>query len=334
MAAAGAILLSATSVVAENFDVRGQLLHLKFGDSVAHHFVRRQELNSAETLSADDLVSADITSASAAATATGTTASDLWDEPDSTTLSASRTRGSLFASATASASDDYYGYWSGPDSAYLLDMCMPNMFDESRARDLGIKFYVTSVEEGYREAAKLAISLGGSPFPCEQAVYIEYACHANATKPVDYLAEQQCYCGSTFWEADQACNDCLLSHGAKGPSKKDYGDRMYSFSSKVCATTPMAGGIIAAAKTDLPDQTAIFGYEEASAVAHPSQTAVSYYAEVKPMSVPAITGEAAARQTTWGNWGGNGGFSGAGVNTAPMVGVILGAMALGAGLIL
>lgn len=296
LAAACGILLSATSVAAENFDVRGQLLKHKFGDFVAHHLVRRQELNATEIQSADDLVSANTTS--------------------------------------ASASDDYYGYWSGPDATYLVDMCMPNMFDESRARDLGIKFYVTSIEAGYVEAAKLAISLGGSPFPCEQSIYIEYACHANATKPVDYLAEQQCYCGSTFWEADQACNDCFLAHGLKGPSKKDYGDTMNSFSSKVCAATPIAGGIIAAAKTDLPDQTAILSYEKASAVAHPSQTAVSYYAEVKPMSIPAITGEAAARQTTWGNMDGKGGFSGAGVNVAPMCGAILGAMALGAGLIL
>lgn len=332
LAAAGALLLSATSVAAENFDVRGQLLHHKFGDSVAHHLIRRQEFNSSETQTADDLLSSEVTSATP--TATDSSASDLWGELDSVTLSASRTGGSLLSSATASVSDDYYGYWSGPDAAYVADMCMPNLFDESRARGLGIELYVTSVEAAYLEAAKLAISLGGSPFPCEQSIYIEYACHANATKPVDYLAEQQCYCGSTIWEADQACNDCLLAHGLKGPSKKDYGDMMSSFSSKVCAATPMAGGIGAAAETDLPDQTAILSYEKASAVAHPSQTAVSYYAEVKPMSIPTITGEAVARQTTWGNMDGKGGSSSAGVNVAPMMGAILGAMSLGAALIL
>lgn len=333
LAAAGALLLSATFVTAESFDVRNMVLEHKFGDLVAHQLVRRQEFNSTETQTPDDLLSSELTSVTA--TATGASASDSSGDLDSTTVAPSRTRSALFGAATTSASDsDYYGYFSGPDLAYIANMCMPNLVDTSRANSLGIKLKVTNQKDAYLEMAKLVISLGGSPFPCEQGLYIEYACHANATKPVDYLAEQQCYCGSTFWEADQACNDCFLAHGLKGPSKKEYGDRMNSFSSKVCDSTPMPRGIGMAAQTELPDQTAILRYESASAVAHPSKSAVSYYATIKPMSVPAITGEAAARQTTWGNMDGKGGYSGAGVNAAPMLGAILGAMALGAGLIL
>lgn len=333
LAAAGALLLSAASVAAESFDVRNMALEHKFGDLVAHQPVRRQEFNSTETQNPDDL-SSEFTSATA--TATGARASDLQGDLDSTTVAPSRTRSALFGAATttSASNSDYYGYWSGPDLEYIADMCMPNLVDTSRAYSLGIKLQVTNQKDAYLEMAKLVISLGGSPFPCEQGLYIEYACHANATKPVDYLAEQQCYCGSTFWEADQACNDCFLAHGLKGPSKKEYGDRMTSFSSKVCDSTPMPHGIGMAAQTDLPDQTSILSYESASAVPHPSKSAVSYYATIKPMSVPAITGEAAARQTTWGNMDGKGGSSGAGVNAAPMLGAILGAMALGAGLIL
>ena len=335
LAAAGALLLSATSAAAESFDVRNMILSHKFGDLAAHHLIRRQEFNSTETRRPDDIIDSENASASASATTTGASPSDLWGDLDSTTLAPSRTSSAFFGSATTSASDsDYYGYWSGPDLEYLADMCMPNLVDTSRAYSMGIKLQVTNQKDAYLEMAKLVISLGGSPFPCEQGMYIEYACHANATKPVDYLAEQQCYCGSTFWEADQACNDCFLAHGLKGPSKKDYSERMNSFSSKVCDSTPMPQGIGMAAQTELPDQTALLSYEGASAVAHPSKSAVSYYATIKPMSVPTITGEAAARQTTWGNMDGKGGFNGAGMNVAPMFGAILGAVALGAGLIL
>lgn len=110
---------------------------------------------------------------------------------------------------------------------------------------------------------------------------------------------------------------------------------MSSFSGKVCDATPAPGGILAAAKTDLPVQTAIgtdMSFAPKSVVKHLSSTAVSLYADLPSLSIPAITGEATARATTWGNW--QGATSAASGYAAPVVGVIVGAVALVAALVL
>lgn len=305
LAAAGAFLLSFAS--AETFDVRSQLLHNKFGDlsHLTPQVVRRQD----DRFNATDETLNSITSA----------------------YSASRTASSASAASTGTASSPSSSpYWTGPDALYIINMCMPNLIDVDRATRLGINLRVKTESQALLEVAKLGISLGGSPFPCEQSVYIDLACHANATKPADYLAEQQCYCGSTFVEANQACNSCFLAHGLLGPSDKEYGDFMTSFSAKVCDATPMAGGIAAAAKTDLPDQTTVLNFAPKTAVAHPSSTAVSLYATLPPLSMPAFTGEATARATNWGNWP----TSAASAYTAPVMGVVFSAVALGAALVL
>ena len=331
LAAAGALLLS--TAAAETYDVRAQVLHDKFGLDLASRMVRRQD---------ESLNSTDDTLSSIASSATADITSLSSSLPSRTTgLITSRT---LSASSTGSAFNSDVPYWSGPDEQYIIDMCLPNFLDEARASRLGIELTSKTQEGAYLEGAKLAISLGGSPYPCEQAVYIEYACHANATKPADYLAEQQCYCGSTFFDADQACNDCFLAHGLVSASKQEYGDRMDKFSEKVCDATPVAGGVFAAAKTMLPDAQTRLEWASKSVVQHPSSTAVSLYATLPALSVPALTGEATARATNWGNWPGVKGSeatnSGSGATNAavggvvPIAGAVLGAMMLGAGLVL
>merc|ERR1711977_716001 len=82
---------------------------------------------------------------------------------------------------------------------YLQEMCLPTVAE-----------YAYNVDS---TVDNLIPSLHDSPFPCEQQVYILNTCVANDTTSIDYLAEQQCICGSNFRETIQGCGACYSAHG-------------------------------------------------------------------------------------------------------------------------
>ncbi|OBT81405.1 hypothetical protein VE02_10036 [Pseudogymnoascus sp. 03VT05] len=107
---------------------------------------------------------------------------------------------------TAGSYDDNY-----PNKIYLDSMCLP-----------------TKAKLGRVPLAEIVASMANSPFLCEQRIYLERTCFANGTTTNDFLAEQQCLCGSNYFEALATCYDCQIAHGlVVAPSD------LASFSSRV-----------------------------------------------------------------------------------------------------
>jgi len=88
-----------------------------------------------------------------------------------------------------------------PVGTYLTEMCYPLWSNAT-----------------LREELKLEPSDGNSwlvnsPFPCEQELFIMGICEANGTTVIDFLAEQECLCGGSFFDAVAGCSACYSTHG-------------------------------------------------------------------------------------------------------------------------
>ncbi|RDW85309.1 hypothetical protein BP6252_02899 [Coleophoma cylindrospora] len=146
-------------------------------------------------------------------------------------------------------------------------------------------------------------SLVDSPFPCEQELYLEAICQANGTTAIDYKAEQDCFCGSSYWDMMEACSNCFVVHGFPETSSDPAAEEalfVSSLSRAECTpatpTQPFASLI---SVTPIVSGTMTELIITLSNDQFPSQTAVSnYYTSTAPVSVGKITGSETARATT------------------------------------
>ncbi|PQE10800.1 collagen Mcl1 protein [Rutstroemia sp. NJR-2017a BBW] len=147
-------------------------------------------------------------------------------------------------------------------------------------------------------------SLANSPFPCEQADYILAVCSANGTTPIDFLAEQECLCPSSYWDAVRGCVDCFLAHGYLNQTKDEDYASISSLSSAEClATSPPIQPYSNLIYTTAVNVTAqVYGPDDAIGTDRfPNQTAVSNYLTstgTNMWTVGTITGSATARLTS------------------------------------
>ncbi|KAH8663634.1 hypothetical protein BGZ60DRAFT_71969 [Tricladium varicosporioides] len=111
-----------------------------------------------------------------------------------------------------------------PVATYLRRVCSPLLSNTTRSVEISLK-------------DRLA-SLVNSPFPCEQQLYIEAACTANDTTEVDFLAEQQCLCGGSYWIAVEACNSCFAAHGYQNKSPEAAASHLSALSRAECSPSP------------------------------------------------------------------------------------------------
>ncbi|KAM3073664.1 hypothetical protein ACMFMG_004451 [Clarireedia jacksonii] len=183
---------------------------------------------------------------------------------------------------------------STPNTDYISKMCYPLYTNNTRFHDLDLTF-----EERIP-------SLANSPFPCEQKFYISQVCSANGTTPIDFLAEQECLCPSSYWVALSACDDCYLAHGYLNQTKDEMSAEISSLSSAEClATSPPIQPFLNLWYTSVdisslrnPPDVAI-GTDK-----FPNQTAVSNYftsTGTNLWTTGAITGSATARLTSFTN---------------------------------
>lgn len=114
-----------------------------------------------------------------------------------------------------------------PNRIYLDAMCIP-----------------TKAKLGSVSLAEIVASMASSPFPCEQRIYLEQTCFANGTTANDFLAEQQCLCGSNYFEALAGCYDCQIAHGLiVTPSKlASFSSIVSSRSTAECSASPVTQG--------------------------------------------------------------------------------------------
>lgn len=207
----------------------------------------------------------------------------------------------LSALPSTSANEDHASsilkrYISGRSTAdvqYVAKMCFPLMLDETRARTLGLTLDT------------LIPSLANSPFPCEQVLYIGNTCFSNGTTAIDFLAEQQCLCGGSWFDADVGCNYCAIAHGLQGYTPAQIVSSASSLSSAECATSPPRGPF-----TNLAPALDVYATLNAGnsltfgSDLYPNKTAVSnYFTATASMTPGQITGEATKRLQTFTNVG-------------------------------
>lgn len=113
-----------------------------------------------------------------------------------------------------------------PNQNYLYQMCYPNLAN-------------VSLLVGSDAAEKRLQIMANSPFPCERSNYIIYACLANGTSAIDFLAEQECICPSSLWELETACTDCYLAHGYQNTTREESDADISSLSQAECTATPV-----------------------------------------------------------------------------------------------
>lgn len=109
---------------------------------------------------------------------------------------------------------------------YLSLICMPLMSNSTRATELHLN------------ATTVITSLALSPFPCEQQLYLASICQENATDEIDFLAEQECLCGGSFFEVSAGCNACLFSHGYTGETTEEASSSLSALSAAECNPIP------------------------------------------------------------------------------------------------
>lgn len=116
---------------------------------------------------------------------------------------------------------------SHPNRIYLDSMCIP-----------------TKAKLGWVPLDELVAAMASSPFPCEQRIYLEQTCFANGTTTNDFLAEQQCLCGSNYFEALAACYDCQIAHGlVVTPSGlASFSSAVSRHSTDECSASPVTQG--------------------------------------------------------------------------------------------
>lgn len=173
---------------------------------------------------------------------------------------------------------------------YLQEMCLPTVAE-----------YAYNVDS---TVDNLIPSLHDSPFPCEQQVYILNTCVANDTTSIDYLAEQQCICGSNFRETIQGCGACYSAHGLTSETENT-NELVSSIWTAECSARPtqafqeilysIAYRIASTASTPQSETTTTLENDQ-----FPSQTAVSnYWTGLPSPSLGSITGSATARATVY-----------------------------------
>lgn len=173
---------------------------------------------------------------------------------------------------------------------YLQEMCLPSVAEFAYNVDPTVDNFIPSLHD--------------SPFPCEQQVYILNTCVANDTTAIDYLAEQQCICGSNFRETIQGCGACYSAHGLTSDMEKS-NELVSSMWSAECSARPtqafqeilysIAYRIELTASTPQSETTTTLENDQ-----FPSQTAVSnYWTGLSSPSLGSITGSATARATVY-----------------------------------
>ncbi|KAL2068552.1 hypothetical protein VTL71DRAFT_14889 [Oculimacula yallundae] len=169
------------------------------------------------------------------------------------------------------------------DLHYLARMCYPNYSDPPIDSSNSADYTIASL-------------LHDSPLPCEQVQFIFNGCIANGTTEIDYLAEQQCFCGSNFLDAYRGCIDCSRIHGFSEGAEQTLAQIDTVWTAE-CKSGP-SPGFVSLFDEALPEQpetptTTLSGDR------FPSQTAVSNYWTGAPRAIlGSITGSATARQTT------------------------------------
>ncbi|TVY89625.1 hypothetical protein LAWI1_G007478 [Lachnellula willkommii] len=154
-----------------------------------------------------------------------------------------------------------------PAAAYLDRMCSP-VYDNAVDSDGPNTNIIGSIEN--------------SPFPCDQSLYIFFVCTANGTTEIDFLAEQQCICTGSYWEALEACSACRFAHGSDDDSPEE-------------ADAPRSSLKTAESYRLQPNITLTNDK-------FPSNTAVSnYYTKPVSFTPGSITGSATARLTFFTN---------------------------------
>lgn len=169
-------------------------------------------------------------------------------------------------------------------------MCYPSLLDDNG--------HVTD---------NLFSALAKSPFPCEQAMYLEKACFSNGED--DFLAEQQCLCGGNYFEAYRGCYECYYAHGffdAQHPRDEAL-SQLTSASSAECSATPITMRYTnlypTGASTDVDVETL-------TSDRFPSDTAVAnYWTGATAPIAGQITGSATSTGITEAGPGGGGGTS-------------------------
>ncbi|KAJ5946412.1 hypothetical protein N7454_003251 [Penicillium verhagenii] len=177
-----------------------------------------------------------------------------------------------------------------PVSQYLSRMCLPLWSNATRSMELGLS------------VGGQVASLSESPFPCERATYIAAACAANGTSEIDFLAEQECLCHGSYWEAEAGCNSCYFVHGNTYSSPSKAASYLTSLSMAECTPSPptqafsnLTPPVNFTALIEAPPMT--LGHDQ-----FPNNTAVSnYFTPTGEMTLGQITGTATARLTSWTN---------------------------------
>lgn len=178
-----------------------------------------------------------------------------------------------------------------PVAKYLQLICLPLLSDDVRTDQLNL---TTSDDIVY--------SLANSPFPCEQQLYLEYACRANGTTAIDFLAEQECLCDGSYFTVAKGCDACYLAHGYQDETPEQMSTVWTSLSIAECAPTPpfqpFSNLGLAFNLTSLSLSPSLtLGNDR-----FPNMTAVSnYFTETGRATAGAITGSATARLTSWTN---------------------------------
>jgi hypothetical protein len=184
-----------------------------------------------------------------------------------------------------------------PSKDYLQEMCLPH--------------YTSFIDNPGLGFLDLIPSLHDSPLPCEQENYIIYTCIANDTTEIDFLAEQQCICGSNFLEAYEGCNACYRTHG-HAPDQADAASgesRISSIWTAECSARPtqafteylFIGQDVESIHSSLVNSPTITLKDDK----FPNNTAVSnYWTGLPSATLGSITGSATARATSY-----MGGFS-------------------------
>jgi len=131
-----------------------------------------------------------------------------------------------------------------------------------------------------------------NPTPCEAYFEIDFICRPNGTDAIDYIAQQECLCGSgsDYFNMLTACSDCMKAHG--GVEIEDWIDPsiVSSASASFCKGTPT---------TDFDDlfgnmlNTAVIAVVTGTDIS-PNNTAISvYFTGTVETNVGKITGSAA-----------------------------------------
>ncbi|KAL5318002.1 hypothetical protein ACEPPN_015106 [Leptodophora sp. 'Broadleaf-Isolate-01'] len=169
-----------------------------------------------------------------------------------------------------------------PSITYVTSVCLPGYMEA-----------FNNVDVSFEEMLE---SLHDSPLPCEQEGYIFYTCMAHGTTEIDFLAEQQCICGSNFLSANEGCNACYREHGSPNGIEVPESE-VSSIWTAACSASPTQpfSAYFNTADDQQFSPTITLGTDK-----FPNNTAISnYWTGVPSASVGSITGSATARATEW-----------------------------------